>query len=602
MLFNRSASRRAEGTSHCHFPRCYLQKSVALLQQGRHNWGMRFRLLLLLPQVFADSITSKEDAAWWRGFRFASGPSGGIGMFPSSHVTLLPLHPPPPPSTQNERQKKKTDFSTQTDVTSSSSSSTEDDGEDDEKGAPLISEGIPVTFPHSHQHLQRVCPTIPLSMNSRVPPPCFHRMTSVTSASTTTTTTTTTNTTLSHPRGGYRAASVQPCASSTCSSTSSASSASSGASSCSSCAAATVSSVAGVTSSCDRSPVELLVNWLLSAGFSDYTPCLVAAGYDLSTLRRATPEDLNACGVTNPRDRQQLRARLSRLQLPENLPDHIPACVFEWLSILNLTSYWPAFQTQGLTTFEKIVVLTWEDLEEIGITKLGESLGLFCQSMIPLPNLRPLGHQKKIILAIERLRRALSKRNEDQSVGTDSLIRNRQSQQQQHLSSPSHPAAQPLPIEEERETMMTGNLADLTPPPPPGFQDPPHVVRKASLDFSPSSAINPGSPEPRRITHHRHHFSTSFLTDIGRLGSNALSSVSDTGAEGSTKSDPLPRVGACEGEEVEAGGITEEEKDSKSHPKGVQQSYGESFPSVRQRHRNAVATAITIPGKKILMA
>ncbi|EUB58841.1 Caskin-1 [Echinococcus granulosus] len=439
-------------------------------------------------------------------------------------------------------------------------------------------------------------------MNPRVPPSCLHRMTSVTSASATAATP-------SHPRGGYRAASVQPCASSTCSSASSASSASSGASSCSSCAAA-VSSVSSGTSSCDRSPVELLVNWLLSAGFSDssplialrliptssYTPCLVAAGYDLSTLRRATPEDLNACGVTNPRDRQQLRARLSRLQLPENLPDHIPSCVFEWLSILNLTSYWPAFQTQGLTTFEKVAVLTWEDLEEIGIMKLGESSGFLANQMWLACLL--IGHQKKLVLAIERLRRALSKRNEDQSVGTDSLTRIRQSQQQQHLlSSPSHLAAQPLSIEEEQEATMTGNLADLTPPPPPGFQDPPHVVGKGSLDFSPPSIINPGSPEPRRMSHHRHHFSTSFLTDVGRLGSNATSSVGDPGGEGSTKSDPLPRVGTCEGEgEAEAeGGMTSEGKNSKGHQRGAQQGYAESFLSVRQRHRNAAAAAITIP-------
>lgn len=67
--------------------------------------------LPFLPQVFADSITSKEDAAWWRGFRFANGPSGGIGMFPSSHVTLLPRHPPPPPAAQTGKQKKKSDFS-----------------------------------------------------------------------------------------------------------------------------------------------------------------------------------------------------------------------------------------------------------------------------------------------------------------------------------------------------------------------------------------------------------------------------------------------------------------------------------------------------------
>ncbi|KAL5106821.1 hypothetical protein TcWFU_004989 [Taenia crassiceps] len=616
--------------------------------------------------VFADSITSKEDAAWWRGFRFANGPSGGIGMFPSSHVTLLPQHPPPPPTAQTGKQKKKSDFSTQTDVTSSCSSSTEDDGDEEDEGggssmkndssvaagdngeatkvvsemATLANTALPVplrssvigrqsstssspstmtmnastptsghtnilmdssnrnsatsldsgrgsayatssegskmvsasmsaTFPHPHQNLQQVCPPLPPSMNPRVPPPCLHRMTSITS--------TTTTATSSHPRGGYRAASVQPCASSTCSSTSSASSASSGASSCSSCAAAAVSSVGSGTSSCDRSPVELLVNWLLSAGFSDYTPCLVAAGYDLSTLRRATPEDLNACGVTNPRDRQQLRARLSRLQLPENLPDYIPACVFEWLSILNLTGYWPAFQTQGLTTFEKIAVLTWEDLEEIGVTKLG--------------------HQKKLILAIERLRRALSKRNEDQAVRTDSLTRNRQSLQQQHLSSPSHLAAQPLAIAEEQEVTMTGNLADLTPPPPPAFQDPPHIVRKASLDFTPPNIINPSSPEPRRMGHHRHHFSTSFLTDVGRLSSNSASNAVDIGGEGSTKSDPLPRMGTCEGEvevEVERG-TAEEEKNPKSYQRGAQQAYAESFLSVRQRHRNAAAAAITIP-------
>ncbi|KAL5969681.1 Caskin-1, partial [Taenia solium] len=245
-------------------------------------------------------------------------------------------------------------------------------------------------------------------------------------------------------------------------------------------------------------------------------------------------------------------------------------------SLSGLTSYWPAFQTQGLTTFEKIAVLTWEDLEEIGITKLG--------------------HQKKLILAIERLRRALSKRNEDQAVGTDSLTRNRQSQQHL-LSSPSHLVTQPLTIAEEQEATMTGNLADLTPPPPPGFQDPPHVVRKASLDFSPPTIINPSSPDPRRIGHHRHHFSTSFLTDIGRLGSNVASGISDIGGEGSTKSDPLPRMGACEGEgEVEVeGGIAEEEKNSKGHQRGTQQACAESLLSVRQRHRNAAAAAITIP-------
>lgn len=173
---------------------------------------------------------------------------------------------------------------------------------------------------------------------------------------------------------------------------------------------------------------------------------------------------------------------------------------------------------------------------------------------------------------------------------------------QHNVALPILLATQPSAIAEEQEVTMTGNLADLTPPPPPGFQDPPHIVRKASLDFSPPTIVNPSSPEPGRMSHHRHHFSTSFLTDIGRLGSNAASSVSDIGGEGSTKSDPLPRMGACEGEgeaDVE-GGIAEDEKNSKGHQRGAQQAYAESFLSVRQRHRNAAAAAITIPGKNIL--
>ena len=41
-----------------------------------------------------------------------------------------------------------------------------------------------------------------------------------------------------------------------------------------------------------------------------------------------------------------------------------------------------------------------------------------------------LGHQKKLILAIERLRRALSKRNEEPQGGIDPLDRNKQSHRQ----------------------------------------------------------------------------------------------------------------------------------------------------------------------------
>ncbi|KAM7534375.1 hypothetical protein Aperf_G00000114834 [Anoplocephala perfoliata] len=595
--------------------------------------------------VFADSLTSKEDTGWWRGFRFANGPSGGIGMFPSNRVVLFPPQQQQSSVSLQQNEKKKIDFCVQADVISNCSSSEEDDesaasqkaenstissGVEEmphqsssdglQKIDDLVSTALPVplrsiatstnsttvsetgnigsllvnssnrnsatsldsgrgsAYATSSEGLKVITEVILLRWSNELMKDCFERMememhffepkrvnvkrldhiaTSISG-------------TFAHPSGcslhsidlhaplrmipptttpthtrqrvGVRATSLQPSIPSAPSSTSS-----SGVSSCSS---------ACMANSGERSQVELLVNWLLSAGFSEYTPCLVAAGYDLNTLRRATPEDLNACGVTNPRDRQQLRTRLSRLQLPESLPDHVPSCVFEWLSIINLTNYWPAFQAQGLITFEKICVLTWEDFEEIGVTKLG--------------------HQKKLVLAIERLRRAMSKRSEEQVHGTDSLLLNRPHQHQ--IPSPTHQAIHPASLSEEHEI---GRLIDLTPPPPPGFQDPPKVTRKTSIDFP----FPLSSPHHLSRGHHK-HFSTSFLAEFGRLGtSNA--GPNDVGGEGSTKSDPLPRLGDLE--------IGEKEGDVEGIQKQLKGSQEDTLLSVRQRNKNAAAAAITIP-------
>ncbi|CAL8071282.1 unnamed protein product [Calicophoron daubneyi] len=132
---------------------------------------------------------------------------------------------------------------------------------------------------------------------------------------------------------------------------------------------------------------EHLVSWLHSVGLTRLSECLVKAGFDLWTLCRTTPEELNACGITNPADRQILRAELNRLHLPDLIPEQLPVLVHDWLLQLNLGCYWPQLCEQGLTTFEQLSNLTWDDLEEIGITKLG--------------------HQKKLLIAIGRLSRLL---------------------------------------------------------------------------------------------------------------------------------------------------------------------------------------------------
>ena len=40
-------------------------------------------------------------------------------------------------------------------------------------------------------------------------------------------------------------------------------------------------------------------SWLSALGYGQYSPLLVGAGYDLTTLARATPEDLTGAGVSN---------------------------------------------------------------------------------------------------------------------------------------------------------------------------------------------------------------------------------------------------------------------------------------------------------------
>ena len=42
-----------------------------------------------------------------------------------------------------------------------------------------------------------------------------------------------------------------------------------------------------------------MASWLSALGYGQYSPLLVGAGYDLTTLARATPEDLTGAGVSN---------------------------------------------------------------------------------------------------------------------------------------------------------------------------------------------------------------------------------------------------------------------------------------------------------------
>ncbi|XP_049624351.1 caskin-1 isoform X2 [Suncus etruscus] len=128
---------------------------------------------------------------------------------------------------------------------------------------------------------------------------------------------------------------------------------------------------------------EAVSQWLATFQLQLYAPNFVGAGYDLPTISRMTPEDLTAIGVTKPGHRKKITAEISSLSVPDWLPEHKPANLAVWLSMIGLAQYYKVLVENGYENIDFITDITWEDLQEIGITKLG--------------------HQKKLMLAVRKL-------------------------------------------------------------------------------------------------------------------------------------------------------------------------------------------------------
>lgn len=64
--------------------------------------------------------------------------------------------------------------------------------------------------------------------------------------------------------------------------------------------------------------------WLSELHYEEYAQLFVAAGYDLPTITRMTPEDLTAIGIKKPNHRKRLKTEIDNLNVPDNLPDYIP--------------------------------------------------------------------------------------------------------------------------------------------------------------------------------------------------------------------------------------------------------------------------------------
>ncbi|XP_044835360.1 caskin-1 isoform X3 [Mauremys mutica] len=128
---------------------------------------------------------------------------------------------------------------------------------------------------------------------------------------------------------------------------------------------------------------EAVYQWLCKFQLQLYAANFINAGYDIPTISRMTPEDLTAIGVTKPGHRKKITSEINSLNIPEWLPEYKPANLALWLSMIGLAQYYKLLVENGYENIDFITDITWEDLQEIGVTKLG--------------------HQKKLMLAVKKL-------------------------------------------------------------------------------------------------------------------------------------------------------------------------------------------------------
>ena len=69
---------------------------------------------------------------------------------------------------------------------------------------------------------------------------------------------------------------------------------------------------------------EILLAWLTDLHYEEYYDLFMSAGYDMPTICRMTPEDLTAIGIKKPNHRKRLKAEITRLNIPDGLPNYIP--------------------------------------------------------------------------------------------------------------------------------------------------------------------------------------------------------------------------------------------------------------------------------------
>ncbi|XP_058013022.1 caskin-1 isoform X2 [Ahaetulla prasina] len=191
---------------------------------------------------------------------------------------------------------------------------------------------------------------------------------------------------------------------------------------------------------------EAVYQWLYKFQLQLYASNFINAGYDIPTISRMTPEDLTAIGVTKPGHRKKITSEINNLNIPEWLPEYKPANLALWLSMIGLAQYYKVLVENGYENIDFITDITWEDLQEIGIIKLG--------------------HQKKLMLAVKKLAEiqkaeyikyesgTLKKKGAPQSQDTVAI--ESPSQETAECQSPKMSTFQDSELSNELQVAMTG--------------------------------------------------------------------------------------------------------------------------------------------------
>ncbi|XP_041642281.1 caskin-1 isoform X3 [Cheilinus undulatus] len=193
-------------------------------------------------------------------------------------------------------------------------------------------------------------------------------------------------------------------------------------------------------------------------------------------------KDLTAIGVMKPGHRKKLTSEISKLPSTDWLPDHKPANLAEWLSHLGLSQYYQVLVQNGYENIDFISDISLEDLQEIGITKLG--------------------HQKKLMLGVRRLKelqRGVSSSEPPQSPSTPPSSPGSSTGSEPRREAKRLREGAPSPLAKPRPGLTHQQTPPLTPTQTPP-QTPPHTrTQQASPRARPrpsTQMATPDSPVP----------------------------------------------------------------------------------------------------------